>query len=230
MLRYVVCVASFVTYLILLSLCGEDKFPTSAMKTLIFGFLGYVVAHLLTLVASLLTNFAFFGDFLSPLEQQEQWVPILRAPLIEEGSKFAGIYVLARTIRARRNRLVRLAGSIGNWFFFVENIGFVWMGNISLFDTLFRLFPMHLSSAFIIALGMKERLSWKSSVFLVLAMTLHGVQNFLSIANFFVYIFFGFTVSSSLFAIILLNTRAPAAPQPQHGSSSLRTRGLDYYF
>jgi hypothetical protein len=186
------------------------------MKALIFGFLGYFVTYLLTLVAGLLTNFAFFGDFLSPLERQEQWVPILRAPLIEESSKFAGIYVLARTIRARGNRLVRLAGSIGNWFFFVENIGFIWMGNIRLFDTLFRLFPMHLSSAFIIALGMKKRLSWKSSIFLLSAMILHGVQNFMSIANFFAYVFFGFSVSSSLFIIILLNTRAPSISLLEH--------------
>ena len=205
MLPYLVALASFVAYLVLLTTVRTSRFSKLLIKS-IFCLAYWFAFWVLTFAATTLTNFAFFGDFLSPLEQKVIWVPILRAPLVEESTKLVSIYILKRTQKVSGNELVRLGGSIGNWVFFLENISYIQTQNISWQVALFRLFPLHISLAFLDAFGLRDDFPKKRVVLPLLAMFLHGLSNYLSIYFFQLYVVFGFAVSLSLFFSILLLT------------------------
>lgn len=206
MLRYILVSSSFVAYLLLLSVTRKDKFPELLQKSFLWGFCFWGGVIFLVFIVNIITNLVFFGNFFSPLEEQVYLVPILRAPLVEEGSKLFWLYILKKKLGVSGNDLIRLGGSIGNWFSFGENINYILSKNISLWITTFRLFPTHICYTFLDAFGLKNNLSKKRIIFPVLAIFLHGFQNFLSINYFILYVFFGFAVFLSMFLVILIRT------------------------
>ena len=199
-------IASFIVYLVLLCLARKEEFKR-LLEFSLYCFVYYVGAAALIFAFNWITNFVFFGDPLSPLEEQLDWIPILRSPLIEEGSKFVAIFALKRMQKVSGNALVRLGGVIGNWYFLLENLVYIFQGKISLLWMPLRLFPMHMSSALLGGYTLKKAFSRKRLIFLALAMLLHGVHNFLSIYYFpQLYVLFGFVVSLPLFFVILKMT------------------------
>ena len=112
MFCYILVFASFIACLILLTRVRAKLLTKSLLC-----FYYWVGVIVLVFIVNIVTNFAFFGNFLSPLEEQLYWIPILRAPLVEEGSKLIFIYVLKKRQKVSGNELIRLGGSIGNWFF-----------------------------------------------------------------------------------------------------------------
>jgi len=205
MFRFIVASIAFTIYLILISVSRESGLPT-AFKRSLYCFFCFVGVIALVFVCVLITNFAFFGDIFSPLEEQLDWIPILRAPLIEESSKFVMIYITKKKMqRISHKELIRLGGTIGNWFFLFENIGYA-IRNPSLWVALFRLFPWHINYSFLDALAFKGNSSKKYWVFPTLAMFLHGFVNYLSLYHFSLYVVFGFAGSFTLFFIVLIIT------------------------
>ena len=205
MFSYGLVFASFIIYLILLNPIRKDY--RSLLKNSLLCYFYWLGVWLLVGSVVFTTNFAFFGELFSSLEQQLEWVPILRAPLVEESSKLIFIYILREKQKVSGNELVRLGGIIGNWYFLMENIGYIFVKNLSWGTTIFRLFPGHINYASLDAFGLKNDFSKNRIVFPVLAVLLHGFVNFLSIDYFQLYVISGI-LSFILFFTILIKTSA----------------------
>ncbi len=205
MLRYILASSSFIVYLVLLSVTRtRDKSVKLLKKSFFAGFCLWGVALSLTFVVNILVNSVFFGDPFSPLEGRLEWIPVLRAPIVEEGSKFFSLLILKKKLKISGNEIIRIGGSLGNWFSYVENINYILSKSITLWATLFRLFPTHICYTFLGAIGLKN--NKKLTIFPVLAVILHGFQNFLSINYFIIYVFSGFAVFLGMFFIVLVRT------------------------